>query len=321
MLKLDLEEKKKIDSLQVKLNQGEWFEAASSAASVLENILWKIHRELINKLPPKKQKEIIDSISVNKPIDRLTLGERITLFRNLDLFKLYSDEIEKRPLPSLQLMDWDKILKIRNSVAHPREFPASAEQAYEISSALYLVALETTDWKPHHKVAVTNNPFFKKALIFIALFISILTVMYILITSQDIQNTKKLLSEHGEEVSLLLEKRGAYSLAIWAIKGDKLTKSREVLLYRFYKLLAQEVKNYDPVQSYRLYDAALDLEIVGDKSSVKEWQEDLWQKMTPIDQIRAKNPTIDYVIPGGFIGLIVFYSCLKKRQRKYRSPD
>ncbi|MFN7037116.1 MAG: hypothetical protein ACK4SN_12220, partial [Bellilinea sp.] len=198
MLKLDLEEKKKIDNLQVKLNQGEWFEAASVAASVLENILWKIHRELVNKLPPKKQKEILDSVPFNKPIDKLTLGERITLFRNLDLFKLYSDEVEKKPLPSFQMLDWDKILKIRNGVAHPRDFPTSAEQAYEISSALYLIALETTDWKPHPKIAVTNNPFFKKAMIFIALFISVLIVMCILITSQDIQNTKKLLSEHGE---------------------------------------------------------------------------------------------------------------------------
>jgi hypothetical protein len=134
-----------------------------------------------------------------------------------------------------------------------------------------------------------------------------------------VSKSNAVLAAHGQEIAEVLEKRGAYDLALWALEGDPTVIGRDVIRYRLLKLQAQKVKNYDPVQAYLLYNQALGLSVVGDQHAIAEIQKDLLDKMRTSDQLLVRIKMIPEPIIGGagviLVGGIVLISRIARRRK------
>lgn len=299
MVHLSSADLEKIQNIESKLSRNEWHEASFSAATIIEQILWQIHREILGKLSIEEQERLFSPVKEGysrqgKKIpawEKMTLGERLRVFRQAKLFDEY-EKIEKKNFSSLKNANWDLIIEIRNRGAHPRENPITPSEAYAIASFLYLIALETTNWQPVEQnnlfQKIGQNRWLQWVIICAMLIAFVLPLSFWLIEKENVRNSHQLLNKYGAEISDTLEKGGDYELAIWAMQGDKSVINREVALYRLYKLQAQKIKTIEPLKAYQFYERALGLPVESDKSSVREWQDDLLEKMTPFDRFQAQ---------------------------------
>ncbi len=162
------------DAISKKLSCHEWHEATFISGVLLENILKDIHRKVLESTHLRKQEAVFSHPEKGMPklrFDKMTLGQRLAVFKQYDLFALY-EGITGEDVGLLKNLNWNVILATRNNSAHTQDIPVKEEDALLVSSALRLVALQITDWKPESRMSLWERIFqstlFRKGAIVVA---------------------------------------------------------------------------------------------------------------------------------------------------------
>ncbi len=329
MIRLGQPDRERAADALRRLDQGQWHDACASAALVIERVLSLLHQQLLMNLSFEEQEKLFAPVKKSytregrplPPWDRMTLGQRVRVFCQANLFDAYEKHVRgKHKLRAAKNIDWGRVVEIRNRAAHPKDPPLAAEEAYWIVSTMHLILLDLTDWQPGTPTTwiarLRRNKAFRTIAAALAATVLILPTALLIFHIQNIRNARALVTKYGSEVAQLMENQGEYALAIWAVQGDKNVLEREVALYRLYKLEAHKIKADDPVEAYRLYERALALPVRSDKEAVRAWQKDLLERMTALDRFRALygRPVVY------FLAILTATGLLSRARRRRRHP-
>jgi|GEM_PF-3382933 hypothetical protein len=327
MLTLNEQDYEVLDKIHQFLYLGDWESAAQKASKLLEDFLYRIYNSLATSMPPeefenclKRGREILEAQGKKFSPTNMTFGTLSILFRESDLFKVYGKK-NNCDLTILRSMDWKKLVDLRNLVSHGGKDKIKPADAYFIVDSLHLFLRTASDWSPR-KPKEWLSKYLTSRLRYIIPIVVILLVFVpftLYLTSHPtVSKSNAMLAGHGQEIAELLEKRGAYDLALWALDGDPTVFGRDGIRYRLLKLQAQKIKNYDPVQAYLLYNEALGVSIRGDQDAIVQIQKDLLDKMRTYDQILVKIKMIPsqilLIIVAILIGGILMIRILTRRK-------
>jgi hypothetical protein len=126
------------------LQQKHHAQAVQTAASVLENLLVELYNELLSQSPPARQKQLIEAIEQvgsGQPLNKLTLGKLVGLYRASRAY----DDLQKTLELSLTFLNVNALgplVDIRNRAVHEGHEPDPAEAAY-IVNQVELILRET----------------------------------------------------------------------------------------------------------------------------------------------------------------------------------
>lgn len=313
MLTLKEQDYEDLERIHQSLYTGDWETATQKASKMLEDFLHRIYQYLASTVLPEEfalrlqpGREILEKRKIEFSPEKMTLGNITILFKESDLFTFYGKKANC-DTKDLQSINWKKIVELRNLVSHGGKEKIKPADAYFVVDTLHLFLRTVTDWTPRKpkdwsSIFISSKIRIRYILLGVfALFVLIPLALY-LINQPKISQTNAMLAGHGQEIAEILEKRGAYDLALWTLGGDPIAIGRDVIRYRLLKLQAQKVKDYDPVQAYLLYEEALNLPVRGDKEAIAQIQQDLLNKMRPYDKAILTIKTL----PKGVILIFVF---------------
>jgi len=306
MIRLTEDDHSEIFEINRNMALGKWDDAAQKAGAMIESIFRRMYNELAGTLNPGKfarltqkgQEAVAEKNTKPFLPNKATFGDWLVFFRESDLFSLYeqknsNNHVDCRVLKSI---DWDWVVRTRNVATHKGDEKVSPKDAQIVVNALQSLLLAVTDWEPR-KFVYKLETFLAKLetrwgyVLFAFLAVVLVWVVWLSPTLEKAKKVDNMLSAHGQEIAEVLEKRGAYDLALWAIDGDPTVIGRDVIRYRLLKLQAQKVKDKDPVEAYVLYSQALNIPVVGDHDAVAQIQKDLLNKMRPGDRLRITMKT------------------------------
>ncbi|MCF6277327.1 MAG: hypothetical protein L3J16_01050 [Anaerolineales bacterium] len=294
----------KFAEIREKLSLRKWRDATLTSSFLIETILQGIHRKVLENTNLRKQEKLFahpqKGMPQFQPFAKMTLGQRLRVIREYDLFTLYED-ITKEDLTLLKNMNWNAILATRNSSVHAQEIPVTEKDALLVSSSLFLIALQVTDWKPADEQGwwerMLQNLWFKRIFATVC-FVLVAWLGYFVWNLVPLAHNADILqTKYGRELAEVVIKRDDYSLAIWLAQGDKSVKDRERFLYNLYVGEAERISTSDPLEAYRYYEKALGYaDEAFELEATKKWQTDillaaqdeLLDEMTRSDQFRAK---------------------------------
>lgn len=113
------------------LDQGHYAQAVQVAGSALENLLVELYHDLLRRVPPKRQKELVEAlehVGGGQPLHQLTLGQKIGAFRVSGAHK----DLEKAlgvSLTYFSTQNLEPLRQLRNRVVHESYHPDEAEAA------------------------------------------------------------------------------------------------------------------------------------------------------------------------------------------------
>jgi len=294
---LSTDNKQKIDSIYGKLSRGEWFDAAFTAGVVIDFIVGEMLKEIIAALPPA---ELDPSQPAGKDNRKkrykswTTLGARVNLFKEENLFEQY-ESILGKSLPTLKQVNWDRIVEIRNNSAHPGNGLITPADAHEITSYLYLLLIELTDWHPQRSVSPMQKLASSKGFRWFMSIAALALVAFVIFTIFNlVVPVNQTIDKYGKEISAILEQGEDYKLAIWFMERDESASYRDTALFRLNFSRAQQLEQDNAYLAYQSYQKALKLcrnsneSIYCDENYIKKHQADLLLKMTPVNRFWAR---------------------------------
>jgi len=294
---LSTDNKQKIDSIYGKLSRGEWFDAAFTAGAVIDLIVGEMLKEITESDPAQARGK---EARKKRYKSWTTLGARINLFKEENLFEQYEALLGK-PLPTLKQVNWDRIVEIRNNAAHPGNAVITPADAHEITSYLYLLLIELTDWHPQRSVTPMQKLISSKGFRW-SLSVAVLAlVAFVIFTIFNlVVPVNQAIDKYGKEISAILEQGKDYKLAIWFMERDESASYRDTALYRLNMSLAQQIEQDNAYLAYQSYQRALKLcnphkeSFPCDPAYINTHQAELLLKMTPFNRFwaRYKIPTI-----------------------------
>lgn len=317
MLTLKEQDYEDLERIHQSLYYGDWETATQKASKMLEDFLHRIYQYLASTVLPEefalrlqRGREILEKRNIEFSPEKMTLGNITILFKESDLFTFYGKKANC-DTKDLQYINWKKIVELRNLVSHGGKEKIKPADAYYVVDTLHLFLRTVTDWnprKPKDWSSIFINPKIRYILLCVFALVVLIPLALYLINQPKISQTNAMLAGHGQEIAELLEKRGAYDLALWALDGDRIVIGRDVIRYRLLKLQAQKVKDYDPVQAYLLYEEALKLPVRGDQEAIAQIQKDLLNKMRAYDKAllytKMLPPGVILFLVIGVIGVI-----------------
>lgn len=329
MLTLKEQDYEYLDKIHQSLYLGDWETATQKACKMLEDFLYRMYQRLASSVVPdefaaqlQRGREILEKRGREFLPERMTLGDLTSLFKESDLFRFYGKK-NNCDVKDLQTIDWKRITELRNSVSHGGKESIKPTEAYFVVDTLHFFLRTATDWSPRRPKDWLSKFFASKIRnvvpFVIALFVLSPLVLY-LINLPLVSNSRTMIAGHGQEVAEILEKRGAYDLALWALEADPSVVGRDVIRYRLLKFQAQKVKGYDPVQAYLLYEKAKNLPVRGDQEAITQIQKDLLDKVRPYDKVLITIKMLPSeripVFLVSVIGVTVIITRIKKRRTK-----
>ena len=110
-------------------------QALQESGSLLESLLKDLYRRTINHVGPSEQKQISDKLEKlgkGKPVDDLTLGQIVGLFREADLFD-HAERALGRKLPHISTANFNAFIDIRNRAVHKGEQVSPKESQFFVA--------------------------------------------------------------------------------------------------------------------------------------------------------------------------------------------
>ena len=107
-------------------------QAVQEIGSVLEGLLRELYRQVVPSIPPLDQAGVssaLEKIGKNKPIDDLTLGQLVGLFRDAMLFSK-AEAVLGRKLQHLSSANFNTLISIRNRATHKGDSVKPSESRY-----------------------------------------------------------------------------------------------------------------------------------------------------------------------------------------------
>ena len=147
------------------LEQNYCDQAVVVGGQVLEALFRWLYKEVVPRLAPPEQERVARALNeFGKPVDELTLGQLVGLFRRTDLLETAGRKLGRDLSILRQAGDW---IDLRNRAAHPGGLPVSAVEARAFLSAVALYLQQagltappptaTGPLRPWHQVVVPHR--------------------------------------------------------------------------------------------------------------------------------------------------------------------
>lgn len=317
---LSADQIQKIDSIYNKLSLGDWYGATFTAGAVLDSILGKIQKDIMAATPidPAAKTGGKD----NRRKQELTLGQRIHLFKDENYFEQY-EMILGKPLPNFKTMNWERVLDIRNRCAHPDDTAITPSEAYEITSYLYLLLIELTDWSPKRTLTPARKLLYSGKFLWAALFIFAMLVSYFIFNYFSvIKPINQTIDKYGKEIATVLEQGRDYKLAAWFMERDESVPYRDTELYRLNIKYAQQVEEENAYVAYTSYRKALKLcntskeSILCDKKYIEKHMGELLERMTPLNRFWVRFGVAAVILGAIFLWITGSVVSGRRKRRK-----
>jgi hypothetical protein len=147
------------------LEQNYCDQAVVVGGQILEALFRWLYKEVVPRLAPPEQERVARALNeFGKPVDELTLGQLVGLFRRTDLLETAGRKLGRDLSILRQAGDW---IDLRNRAAHPGGLPVSAVEARAFLSAVALYLQQagltappptaTGPLRPWHQVVVPHR--------------------------------------------------------------------------------------------------------------------------------------------------------------------
>ena len=126
------------------VEHGHFKQAVQESGSLLEALLRQLYRQTTDNLPAGDQKALsqtLEKIGKGKPVNQLTLGQLVGLFREANLFEKAEKALERK-LKHLGTTNFNTFVDIRNRATHEGE-ELSEDEAKLFAAQLSVFIAET----------------------------------------------------------------------------------------------------------------------------------------------------------------------------------
>jgi hypothetical protein len=133
--------KKRLETLETLTSQGHARHALFESATIIEEVLRELHRQVTVKLPLAEQKrvlEVANRIGRGRPPGSFTLGQIVGLIKETNLLS-FAEAALRRNLPYLANTNFDTLVALRNRTVHEGENVSEEEAKFFVAQANLIV--------------------------------------------------------------------------------------------------------------------------------------------------------------------------------------